>query len=278
MESPVRGIHHDIPIDDYHRFSDTISNSGLQLLAKSPWHLQQGFAPKTKSMEKGDLFHTLLLEPEKFNERFMIGPEVNKNTKIWKSFAAENHGYQLIKPSETVNQQRMVSNLEVLSRDLRDTTGEPLDLLQISRDVGKFEVSVFTEIDGIGVRVRPDILIAFDEAAIVVDVKTTKSPDIEGFRREIANYNYHEQAALYADAVQQETGVDDVMSAFMVIGNSYPFPAAIYQASTAMINVGRDGYKRNLKRYKECLDKNEWPQLNDGNIAVVELPKYMIGV
>ena len=79
-------------------------------------------------------------------------------------------------------------------------------------------------------------------------------------------------------SVQQETGVDDVMSAFMVIGNSYPFPAAIYQASTAMINVGRDGYKRNLKRYKECLDKNEWPQLNDGNIAVVELPKYMIGV
>src|SRR5690606_30591191 len=44
----------------------------------------------------GSAVHTLILEPEKFNNQFVVGPDVHKNTKIWKDFVKSNEGVTVL--------------------------------------------------------------------------------------------------------------------------------------------------------------------------------------
>ena len=78
---------YDISNEQYHA-SEGISRSKLMLLDKSPYHFwyetMSGFAEKqesTPAMNIGSAFHTMLLEPAKFQMEFAVAPKVDRRTK-----------------------------------------------------------------------------------------------------------------------------------------------------------------------------------------------------
>ena len=78
---------HDITNDEYHA-ANGISRSRLMLLDKSPYHYwyevlsgEAEVRESTPAMLIGSLFHTLLLEPEKFDREYALMPKIDRRTK-----------------------------------------------------------------------------------------------------------------------------------------------------------------------------------------------------
>jgi len=82
----IDGVH-DISNEDYHS-SKGISRSQLMLLNQSPYHFwYKIFSGKyvkenaTPAMNIGQIFHVLLLEPDKFDSEFVVMPQLDRRTK-----------------------------------------------------------------------------------------------------------------------------------------------------------------------------------------------------
>jgi hypothetical protein len=76
---------YDLCIEDYHH-GPGISRSGLIELKRSPYHywyryLNPDYKPETATLAQilGNALHTLILEPNEFEKRYFVMPELNKN-------------------------------------------------------------------------------------------------------------------------------------------------------------------------------------------------------
>ena len=98
------GIHRDILAEDYHAIKAVSATFLKRFLLDTPAHakamLDGLLDEESSAMSKGTALHAALLEPELFKTSFVIGPEVARNTKEWKAFAAQHPGRDLFKPSE----------------------------------------------------------------------------------------------------------------------------------------------------------------------------------
>ena len=74
------GWYRDIPNEEYHRSNGTSSSSLKTLLEQTPAHLEYNRThPKdsTENMKLGTLVHMLVLEPDKFEEEYIIVPDMS---------------------------------------------------------------------------------------------------------------------------------------------------------------------------------------------------------
>jgi exodeoxyribonuclease VIII len=81
-EKSMLGIYKDLSIEDYHADKTAISRSGLMEFKKSPYHYWANYLnpdkpekEPTDAMILGNAFHTLVLEPNTFDERYLVMPE-----------------------------------------------------------------------------------------------------------------------------------------------------------------------------------------------------------
>ena len=73
------GVYRNLSNEEYHNHKESISRSALMDFQKSPYtywakHLNP-YRPKkvtTPQMDLGTAFHTLILEPERFNEEYVM--------------------------------------------------------------------------------------------------------------------------------------------------------------------------------------------------------------
>ncbi len=95
-----------------------VNHSRLKRLKESPWHYQH--PPKQKSPSAdlllGTAFHTLLLEPERFAERYVPAPEGSKNSNAYKAAAAELAAQQK-EPMSASDWTRLHSMREAVRND-----------------------------------------------------------------------------------------------------------------------------------------------------------------
>lgn len=88
-DAAVFGIRHDLTDAEYFAHS-AINCSGLKLISsKTPAHFkyQQSEQRKpTPAMIIGSAVHCATLEPEAFNERYIVAPKIDKRTKDGKAF------------------------------------------------------------------------------------------------------------------------------------------------------------------------------------------------
>lgn len=230
-------------------------------------HLDPNRPPRdgeTAGQRAGTLLHTLVLEPETFNERYAIGPDVNRNTKLWKEFAvARSARLTLLKPDEYAEGLMQAKSLR--------RHKEVAELLES----GQAETSVFwTDHDtGLPLRCRPDWLHETPEGWIVLDLKTGPAAPW-AFSSQCSRMTYQVQDAFYSDGIAQATGKPVIAFVFGVIETSQPFISMCGVLDDDSRTAARKTYREALARFAECKAKDEWPGFE--GVQLLRLPAYAL--
>lgn len=248
---------------DEYRDDPGLNWSRLRLMATSPLAFRANVRRESAGFAMGTLVHTLVLEPELFDSRYAVWNGGRRAGKEFEAFRAENAGRDLIKAEE----------LEQATRAAQAVFSHPVaGLLFVG---GEAEVSLYWD-EPLGnghtrMKGRADYVIhSLDKvqaqaldlepgARVLVDLKTTRDVDPDGFARACARYQYHGQFAHYARGLAEVHG--QVAAVFAVaVQVEEPHDVGVYRMHEEdWLWQGEQLRERLLKRYHECRMLEEWP-------------------
>lgn len=269
------GIYHDMSNEDYHACKDAVSNSGLGDILQSPFHYYSRHLdphrppePAKAGQLEGTLAHCAILEPDEFDRRYCVAPDVNRGTKVWNEFAAlaAADGKEAIKPAQYDAAMRQAERVWKL----------PDVAAILSR--GKPEVSTFWRDQETGVlcRVRPDWVHETGGGdVILLDVKTYADASPDEFVRQISRKGYARQDAMYSDGYSEASGKTVLSFVFLAVEDKWPFAASAVELDEDSASAGFMEYRDALHLYAWCVANNEWPGYPDG-VQVVRMPQWAL--
>lgn len=302
---PGVGIVYGMPAETYHRI-DALNASALKELAKSARHLYvrmtTPFEP-SDAMLLGTAVHTATLEPEKFDESFIIadtcsgvtgkGDRCNNIGKIlsggeWycgvhgKKRTADKLPAHLDEDDNLITVPILtpaaMTKARAMAREIRNHD-EARKIL--NSPTAQFEVSIFwTETitlrlpDGpktidVNCKARADI---YDPdfarwGAVISDIKSCQCSQVEEFRNDIGQRHYHIQAAWYLrGAMLASGGIEHNHFIFLPIESPVTHLASVFPAKPGMIATGHNAIFEPaglLEYYTFCKTFNRWPGYTD---------------
>jgi len=228
--------------EKYHANKRFISSSGIKKIhRKSVYHYLNEKPFTSSAMQLGTLIHTAVLEPEKLADEYYVMPSVDRRTKVGKEHYAlhleNSKGKILIDDSMEEVKDKIVENFLANQDAVKYTKGV-------------IELSHYTELMGVPVKVRPDCF--NKDLGFISDPKTCQDNSPKAFKRDVFKYGYHLQAAFYSDAL----GVDPKDFVFIAIETNHPYSVQCYSLSDEMIEFGREDYQSALLKWKKYLDTN----------------------
>jgi len=244
-------------IGEYLTKTDYISSHGLMNILRSPFHYKKLLERKetpSKSMIIGSAFHSLLLEKETFAKNYFAftKPEPDK-TMSSKDNKEAFKDLEMLNPDKIILMEDDANVILNMAEEVNKVKGAR-DLLKLK---GEVENSIYLEVDGIKIKIRPD---KYCKDGILIDVKTTKNAHPDAFRRDCLTYHYDLQLAFYADMLQEVTGVEFKDVFIIAVENNYPYACQVYGCSEiGFIDIGRTRYRKAMEIYKECLKSNKYP-------------------
>lgn len=257
---------YDITNEQYHA-SAGISRSKLMLLNKSPYHFWyetiSGLAQKqeaTPSMNIGSAFHTMLLEPAKFQMEFAIAPKIDRRTKQgkldWEEFEKLSFGKIILTDEQFSKISKMV---DLVSKH---------EIVTTLLDEAVFEQSIYwtDKETGLQFKTRPDIW----SSKMVVDIKTTNNANLYSFSRSALEYGYYLQAGMAFEACKA-IGRSFEMFVILACEKDEPHVPAVYIMKEEALNFGIEQFNTYKRRLKECIDSNKWEGYLVQELGV---PKY----
>lgn len=267
------GLHFDMDIDVYHGGAG-ISKTGLDSMDANPAiyyarHLDPSRPPPRAraGQLEGSLAHCAILEPDQFDKRYKVGPDVSRATKEWKLFVETCAAkLEIIKPDQYETAMRQAESVRRLP--------EIVDALA----QGRPEVSAFWTDPETGelCRCRPDWVYEPSETGVILlDVKTYSDASPEEFRRQVARKRYHVQDAFYSDGYGIASGKTVHGFIFLAVETEWPYAANALMLDDAGRDQGRRDYRRNLNTYAECRKTGIWPGYSE-KIEIITLPNWAI--
>jgi exodeoxyribonuclease VIII len=268
------GVYVDIDIDVYHGGAG-ISKSGLDSVNNSPFmYWAKHINPDRPSQKdkagqlEGSLAHCAVLEPLEFSKRYVVGPDVNKNTKEWKSFVEQYDG----------------TGITIIKPDQYDTAWKQADSVMKLKPVaemfakGKSELSAYWKdpFNGELCRARPDWTHnASESEVILLDLKTFSDARSIEFARQCASKRYHVQDAFYTDGFTFASKKSVLGFIFIAVETEYPYRARCMMIDEEGKQQGRMDYRNNLETYAACRKADVWPD-NTDDIAQISLPRWAL--
>lgn len=262
-------------IKEYHN-ADGLSKSMMDYLTKSPAHLKYATENREErqndNLTMGSLLHTILLEPQKFKQEYIIMPNnVDRRTKqgkeIYENLIANGQGKEIIS-----QEQFELANIWA-SKILEHPKAS-----EYFKRHAKNEVSIFWTDKNTGelCKARPDKIILEDDC--IVDLKTAVSAQQDDFQRKAFEFGYHRQAYWFAEAYKQQYGRDLKEFVFIVVEKTPPYNVVVYVASEFFIEVGGIECRDLLNKYHKCKQTNNWYGYDgvEQYRQILELPNYVI--
>ncbi|MBU3083132.1 PD-(D/E)XK nuclease-like domain-containing protein [Acinetobacter seifertii] len=279
IQLPTTSLIERMSNDEYHACPE-FSSSQLKDILRSSAHfysnniLKENERETKKHLDFGTLAHTLFLEPEQFENEFVIGPKFDRRTKAGKEEAAAweaaNQGKIIIDEDMLQGAKRIANNLRGLSS------------YQLMQDhYGMAEASIFftDPVYGLNLRVRPDYHIVPCEAlpnGLLLDVKTSTDARPFKFMRSCADFGYDISAAMYREGFQQHYGTAEKPEfIFLVAESSAPFNVKQYRASDLFLSIGERRYNKAKELLAESLLIDKWNGYST-ELEDISLPQYML--
>lgn len=263
------GIFKNMSNDVYHR-CEGLSNTAISALLKSPKKYKMyadGTFLQKDTFNLGNCVHTLVLEADKFTERFLVA-EKRRTEKFLNEIKNENGDIIVITQKQFDD-----------ARFMADAINEHPVADQFKQK-GHIEASLFyydNEFDAI-FKSRPD----FFNDEFCIDIKTTQSCNVDDFSRSIASYGYHRQAAIALEGLQYLTKKKYNHFLFLCVEKEPPYCCECYVLSRDdgsnkrydAIAHGRREIKKAVDIYKKCLSEDRFPAYNE-QIIEVNLPFWV---
>lgn len=279
IQLPTTSLIERMSNDEYHACPE-FSSSQLKDILRSSAHfysnniLKENERETKKHLDFGTLAHTLFLEPEQFENEFVIGPKFDRRTKAGKEEAAAweaaNQGKIIIDEDMLQGAKRIANNLRGLSS------------YQLMQDhYGMAEASIFftDPVYGLNLRIRPDYHIVPCEAfpnGLQFDVKTSTDARPFKFMRSCADFGYDISAAMYREGFQQHYGTAEKPEfIFLVAESSAPFNVKQYRASDLFLSIGERRYSKAKELLAESLLIDKWNGYST-ELEDISLPQYML--
>lgn len=249
--------------------SHPISWSRLKFYEKSPAHFLENWLnppEPTPAMTLGSALHCLVLEPEKFDSRYVAAPaNIDRRTKAgkeeWASFEAGAKGKSIL-TAEQVEQCRGMARAIAAT----NAASKALEMCPHREQTIEWEDPT-TDLPCKGV------IDAWGDNWII-DIKTTDDATDRAFSRAVANYGYHGQAAFYIDGLglaRQTTTPKNFL--FVVVEKQPPYGVRVFLCTTDLLAAGRQNYLKLLGRHAECVAAGDWPGYRD-EVAPLDLPAW----
>lgn len=248
---------------DEYRKMDGLSSSDIKILLENPYcFIHKIPQEKTKSLSLGSLVHSLVLEIDEIEKRYVIVPrELNKREKEYKEIAsiAQSEQKELIEYSMWLQARNIAASL---------SRTNVFNLIQKSVK----EMSFTREIDDVLFKCRPDSYL--EKEGIIFDLKTTSlknGASASEFLKNVANYKYYIQAALYLSVLQAKEFY------FVVIETNAPYMIGVYKLDAQSLEFGNDKIKEavevfnNLNAYK----KNHYLGKERELVQTLTLPNWV---
>ncbi len=236
--------------------------------------------PPKKETAIGSATHCLLLEPEKFDDKFIVREDVpvNKSTqnpfgrtsqkfKDW--YAGVEHlleGKILIMPNE-FQELKLIQKKYNNAVDMIVAIGKkkyPDSKIEHEREINWIDPVTNHPCKGI-----------IDSMCgnIIMDLKTTGDLSNRTITNKI-NYEYHIQAAAYADALQQVDGIENPRVYFMFMLSKPPYNIRIKEVTEDVLENGLLEFRRGIALYRNWA-KAGFPAIYRG-IEIEGLTPYRI--
>jgi exodeoxyribonuclease VIII len=258
----------DLDNEKYHGMTEWLSKSGADLIDRAPRLYYErvilGNKPDpTKALIDGKKAHSYILEPEKLPDRYILLPDdFSPYTK---------EGKERIRKIQE-------AQLEPIKREEHEVFQGMADAVRNHPLVGPIihtaiiEASIFWRdfTTGVKCKCRPDIM-SFD-LKLLADVKTASDASLNGFRKSIANFRYHCQAAHYLSGARTVSADFDTFL-FIAVEKTPPYLVAVYELDPEGLKRGYDQITLNYRKYQSCLETNEWPGYGE-DVYLIDVPSW----
>lgn len=224
--------------------------------------------PPSPALVFGQAAHKMLLEPDGFDDDFIVNPGFDRRTKEGKAAYAEFC-------EEKGNRTEIKSeDYDLICGMVRKANETPF----VSRLLkGEREKPIFwtDEVTGVECKARLDVLTEIGGEPVIVDYKSTADASESAFQRAVINYGYDLQDAMYSEAVKALTGKTPRFI-FIAQEKTEPFAVNIFEADPLMLRRGYDIFRELLGRYRECETSGNWYGYlgPDNGINVLSLPAW----
>lgn len=209
----------------------------------------------------GSVIHNLILEPDNFDSKFIIEPDINKRTnqgkedyqKFLDSVAEKN--LQVVEPKTFIKAKEIVTQLMYSPtynyvKNIRDK--------EVRFDKYYNGIPVCGYIDGA-------------DAEYNYEIKTTSSSDPDDIRRDFYNLKYHLQAAMY----QWYNGKKMI---YIVVETTAPYLSRAFVASDNYMKEGHKLFEKAMADFGFCLDTDSFDLgyefYNGVELATIDLPSW----
>lgn len=273
------GIYSGVPMSVYHGASlcdgPSVSSSGLRTLSgKSPAHYwcESPYNPdrieqkETDSLTLGRAAHHLLLGEDDFNTLYIVRPD---KWDSWRTDAAKQWKMGQEEAGRTV---LLPGQLETIRGMARSLAAHPLIDAGILNGAIEQTIVWRDKDTGVWLKARPDAIP--NDAGDFADLKTTTSVQTADLARTIAEYGYHQQAALIAAGWRAITEKDVASFSFVFVESKPPFCTRIVTLKDADLARGERQNAVAVKTFAKCMATGEWPGPGGADAEYLELPTW----
>lgn len=258
----------------YHADRRRMSKHQLDTFSRSPAHWlaeREGRRPRksTDAMSWGSALDMLVTDEARFADAYVVGPDVSRATKAWKTFVAQLGEHQV--PIKGADYNAILGARDALRKH------------PIAKDY-LFGDNVFHQITinwtwrfrgaAVPMRSRLDALFVKDDCIAIADLKRTIDAREEAFSKAAANYTYHVQQACYTMAVIQAFQLQEPPDfVFIAIEPDPDYGIIVHRLSQLSYELGLDIMHQTLTHYMRCAKEKHFPSYPE-EICETQLPRW----
>ena len=281
------GINAGIDAEQYHRTLG-LTKSGLMALRKSPAHFWQWMTsppdPSTQAMMLGTATHTLVFEPEKWENEIVVIPEdapkkptaaqINAKEPSEKGQASIkwwNDFYEKNKNKTTITHDQYLR-----ARGMADAVMACEEIVPyLKHPSAKAELSIVGNelVNGMSIACKGRCDLITMDGTIIVDLKTTQDSSSEKFSKNFMSLGYWMQAAHYIK-VARLAGLPIQRFIFIAVESEAPYSVALYELDDTSLQKAFEIRQKLLERLANCIATGKYPSHSKG-INSLTLPYWV---
>jgi hypothetical protein len=220
---------------------------------------------KTSAMEFGTALHLMLFQPDIFEDRICVEPEVNKRTNAGKeeyaAFVASAAGKIVLSKKELDDCYYIQENL----------SNHPIGNL-LAKKTGIPEVSGFFPWRDTMCKFRADYIIP--DKRVIFDLKTTLAGHESSFRNSVSEYSYHTQAYFYLTGLSYLTGQTWEDFVWIAVEKTAPYKIYLHQPEKKWLDCAAALIDKSIRLIEKCEKEKKWPGPSQ-NVETLFAPAWM---